>query len=334
MPLITERQAVLNVYAGAAQRGWVVPTFCTENLTTTEAILAATHDYARRRDLRQAPVCVAITNLYSHRSQSVNYTHTRQWQTGLKLFLADLAVLAEPPSPFAGLDILVHLDHVQWDADTALLEGDLSLFSSIMYDASSLPIRDNIARTADFMARRGKQIVVEGACDEIVDAGGQAQTQLTSPETAREYAAATGVDFVVANLGTEHRASAADLKYHGDAARQISRLIGPKLVLHGASSVSGDHIRTLFADGVRKVNIWTTLERDSAPAMLTGLLKNAGKVVGPAEAEKLYREGLLGERADRIGPRSLSHFATCARQQTVFEAMKRIVGDFLELFYV
>jgi hypothetical protein len=38
----------LDVYVRAAGRGWVVPTFCSENLTTTEAILSAVKEYADR----------------------------------------------------------------------------------------------------------------------------------------------------------------------------------------------------------------------------------------------------------------------------------------------
>ena len=45
MPLIVEREAVLDVYAAAAEKGWTVPAFGTENRTTTEAILAAAKEH-------------------------------------------------------------------------------------------------------------------------------------------------------------------------------------------------------------------------------------------------------------------------------------------------
>ena len=41
----------------------------------------------------------------------------------------------------------------------------------------------------------------------------------------------TGVDLVVANLGTEHRASGKDLRYHQTAAKAIKSMIGAKIVL-------------------------------------------------------------------------------------------------------
>ena len=64
-----------------------------------------------------------------------------------------------------------------------------------------------------------------------------AGVSLTDPDAAERYYRATGVDLIVANLGTEHRADAATLRYHGELARKITRRIGPRLCLHGTSSV-------------------------------------------------------------------------------------------------
>ncbi|MCA1809955.1 MAG: class II fructose-bisphosphate aldolase, partial [Lentisphaerae bacterium] len=172
MPLITERAQVLEIYQKAAARRWVIPTFCSENLTTTEAILSAVKEYGEAHQLPQLPVSVAITNLYDHRSQTLNYTRSGSWLVGLKLFMADLQVLCGPDSPFAGLRVMAHLDHIQPQADADLLNSDLRSFSSIMFDASTHPFEENMRLTADFMQKHGGNIVVEGACDEIVDAAG------------------------------------------------------------------------------------------------------------------------------------------------------------------
>lgn len=333
MSLVLERQQVLDVYAKAAEDKWVVPTFCTENLTTTEAILAAAKERAGELGRPDIPVTIAITNQYSHRSQSVNYTHTRRWDIGLKLFLADLKVLTDEGSPFEKLNVMVHLDHTQWDSDEPLLQWDMNQFSMIMYDASSLPFEQNIAKTAEFVERHGDKIVIEGACDEIVDATGEKKSSLTTPESAEEYFSKTGADYIVANLGTEHRASAADLKYHGDIARTISEITGPKLVLHGTSSVGSDQIKNLFGDGIAKVNIWTCLERDSSPELLCDMVANAAKVIGPKKCEELLNAGQLGDKADMQSSPALSHYTTTYRQGIVFERMKEIAKQYFELWY-
>jgi fructose/tagatose bisphosphate aldolase len=334
MPLILDRNKVLDVYKEAAQKKWVIPTFNSENLTTTESILAAALEYSRKINKPDLPVTIGITNQYSHRSQSVYYTHTRMWDIGLKLFLADIAVLTGQGSPFEKLSVMIHLDHTQWDSDKPLLDWDMNLFSMIMYDASSLPFDENIERTAEFIRKNGQKIVVEGACDEIVDATGDTRSTLTTPSQAIKYLDQTGADFIVANLGTEHRASAADLKYHGDVARQISKLTGTKLVLHGTSSVSNDQVKNLFDDGIAKVNIWTILERNSSPVLFEDMVRNASKISGHEKTMAMIENGLLGAKVDKGGKASLSHYTTVYRQDIIFREMKNIVTDYFNLWYV
>ncbi len=333
MPLILERSEVLEIYHKAAYKKWVIPTFNTENLTTTESILAAALEYSQLINQPDIPITVGITNLYSHRSQSVYYTHSGRWDIGLKLFLADIKVLSSKGSPYENLNIMIHLDHVQWGIDKPLLDWNMDMFSMIMYDASDLPLDENIKLTAKFVEENGHKIVIEGACDEIVDATGDERSDLTTPEQALHYLNQTKVDFIVANLGTEHRANSASLKYHKNLARQISILTGPKLVLHGTSSVELKQIKSLFNDGIAKVNIWTTLERDSSPILFEEMVKNASKVIGTDKAKQLVKQGLLGQNVDRASKNSLSHYTTAYRQDIVFGKMKEIILGYLLMWY-
>ena len=330
MPIITGRQNVLAVYEEAAKKGWVIPCICSENLTTTEAILSAASEFAAEKGYDRIPITLAITNQYDHRSQSVFYTHTRRWEVGLMLFRASIEILAEV---FPNVDILIHLDHAQHDTDAALLESDLSMFSSVMYDASTLPMEENIRKTRAYVDSKGDELLIEGACDEIVDATGEARCEITDAEKCARYMKETGVDIVVANLGTEHRASGQDLHYYYDAARAIKEKIGPRICLHGTSSVSNDQIAKLFDDGICKVNIWTALERDSSPALTEWTVKNAAKCGGAKLEQKLIDEGYLAESAKTGGKTDLQYFTTAARQEIVFEEMKKIVRGYLDLWY-
>jgi len=330
--LITERDAVLAVYAGAAERGWVVPCFCAENPTTIEAILAAVREHGERIGVADPPVTLAMTVNYPARQQARRYTRTGRWDLGLRLFLADLRELAGPASPFARLRVLVHLDHVQPREDADLLSGDLSAFSSIMFDASHETFDENIRLTRRFVGERRREIVIEGACDEIFSAGAPAN-ELTSPEKAARFAEETGADFLVANLGTEHRAGAAERAYRGDAARAVRNAVGPRLVLHGCSSVPPDRVARLFDDGIRKVNLWTALERDSTPLLFERMLREAARLVGPRKAEEFRAAGLLGEAADRTSAAALERFTAAWRQEVVFDAMKEIAGRYVRLWF-
>jgi fructose/tagatose bisphosphate aldolase len=332
MALVTGRSSVLDLYKEAAELRWVIPCFCTENLTTTEAVLAAAYDYGRLHGIGDLPITIAITNRYTHRSQTANYSNTGRHDIGLELFLSDIKILTGKGSPFEDLRVMTHLDHIQPDEDE-ILGGDLTRFSSIMFDASSLAFDENIRCTRAFVDGNGEQIVIEGACDEITATRNDETDDLATKEKAVEYIYKTGVDLLVANLGTEHRASIADLTYRGDRAREIKSEIGSKLVLHGCSSVPRDRLAKLFEDGICKVNIWTALERDSSPALFRNMLMHASKIVGKEYAHSLYDAGLLGKNAGTDSPASIDYFTTCYRQRIIFQEMKDIVRGYLTLWY-
>jgi len=313
MSIITNNKEVKEIYRQAAERRWVIPCFCSENLTTTEAILTAAQEFAIDNNHKKVPITLAITVQYSARSQAKNYTHTRRWDTGLKLFRADAEILTREDGPFPNVDVLLHLDHVQYDNDAELIKQDLSGFSSIMYDASELPFEENIQKTAKFVKNNKDKILIEGACDEIYDAAGETHNALTTPENAKRYYEETGVDMMVANLGTEHRANEQTLHYFGDTAQKIRDKVGHRLVLHGLSSVSLDQVKNLYEDGICKVNIWTMLERDASKKLQEEMNNNADKISGP--------------NAD------ISHFTTVYRQDIIFGEMKKIVRRFLDMWY-
>ncbi|MBQ9482339.1 MAG: class II fructose-bisphosphate aldolase [Clostridia bacterium] len=331
--IVTKFNEVKKVYETAASKGWVLPCLCTENQTTTEAILAACSEYGKKIGER-IPIQIAITVNYSHRQQAVNYSNADDWKTGLQLYKDDIKALAGEGGKYEDVIVLLHLDHVQFDDDIELINSDLSDYSSIMYDASALPFEKNIESTAAFVKRMKEKILIEGACDEIVDATGTVHNALTTPENAKRYIDETGVDVIVANLGTEHRATGKELMYHGDLAREIKKLIGTKIVLHGTSSVTNDQIKGLFADGVCKVNIWTALERDTSKPLFYDMVRNASKVAGPEIVDKLIEEGYLTEKC-RTGEKiNIGYFTARYRQRVIFEEMKKMVANYLEMWYI
>lgn len=334
MSLILDRSEVLDIYEYASEKEWVLPTFNTENLTTTEAILSAVAEHGETIGIKNLPIIIGITNTYKDRPQAVYYSNTKRWDIGLKLFLNDLKVLTEKGSPFEHLRVMIHLDHIIWDEDRDLLKWDMSQFSSIMYDASTLPFVENIKNTADFVERQKQNIVIEGACDEIQKSGGvYDQSGLTTPGMAEKYQRETGVDIIVPNLGTEHRSEKSTLKYHNELAREISGKIGKVLCLHGSSSVSKEHLANLYEDGICKVNLWTALERESSGILFEEMVKKAACVIGPEKTKKLIADQILGEKTDQQGPQSINYFTTLYRQEIVFEEMKEIISHYLKLWY-
>lgn len=322
MPLLIGRSPALDIIAEARERHWVLPAFNSENLTTTEAVLAAAVDHGTAIGCPNLPLFVAVTHHYSGRRQTAHYTSSRDAVTGLAVFFAELQALCAAGSPYASLRVLAHLDHGQWDADRELLAGPLTGFSSIMFDASSLPFAENIRLTAEYVSRRGNNFLIEGACDEIPESGEQAGPELTTPERAVEFNSATGVDLIVPNVGTEHRSGVSECHYSAPTVRAISSRIGPKLCLHGTSSLPEEKHAHLAADGIAKANIWTALEREAGAAVFAWMLEHADEIVGGDRVQNLRQEGLLGTAAPSLGGLSLSGFAASARNAIAFDATK------------
>ncbi len=330
MPIITKYSEVKKIYEKAAENKWVIPCICSENLTTTEAIFEAANQFANENNIKNIPITIAITVQYSHRPQAVYYSRTRKWDIGLQLFKSDVEILSKA---YPNVDVMIHLDHIQHDDDLELINTSLEGFSSIMYDASALPFEENIKKTSAYVNKMGGKIMIEGACDEIIDAGGDTHNSITTASDALKYINETGVDMIVANLGTEHRASGKDLMYHAEAAKAICDVIGSKIVLHGASSVSNNQILKLADDGVCKVNIWTALERDSTPFLLEYLVKNASMAAGIESTEKLIEEGFLTQKCLNGKKASINYFTQTAYMSSVYENMIKIVRAYLDMWY-
>jgi fructose-bisphosphate aldolase class II len=333
MPLVVDRSQVLDIYAEAEEKKWVLPTFNVENLTSCEAILEAVDKFGQSKKVNNLPIIIGITNRYPSRPQTAYYTHTRNWKVGMRLFLDDLDVLTSKESPYHHLRVMIHIDHMQWDLDEELQNWDMNCFSSLMYDASTLPFEQNIEKTSSFVKKYKKEIIIEGASDEIGATRISKKTWGFNAEQAEKYYRETGIDLIVADLGTEHRTDHANLSYKSELAREITRRIGPKLCLHGTSSVTPDKLNNLFDDGIRKVNVWTILERDGAKSLFHHMIENASKIVGPERANELYKANLLGEKSTLDEPLSLDYFPTTYRQEIIFRSMIQTITDYLYLWY-
>lgn len=84
-------------------------------------------------------------------------------------------------------------------------------------------------------------------------------------EKAIEYTSQTGIDFLVADLGTEQQSSnVGKCIYLGDRARELTKNLGKSmLVLHGTSCLNNEQMTSLSQDGVIRVNMWTRIAREA-----------------------------------------------------------------------
>ena len=167
---------------------------------------------------------------------------------------AYLMKLVEAAVIDTGLDICLHLDHGE-DFEICKKCVDDG-FTSVMIDGSKHPYEENIALTKQVVEyAHAHGVVVEaelgklaGVEDNIkVDAR---SATFTDPEEAAEFVQRTGVDSLAIAIGTSHGAykfkpgQKPQLRF--DILEEVEkRLPGFPIVLHGASSVNQDDIKTI-----------------------------------------------------------------------------------------
>ena len=154
--------------------------------------------------------------------------------------------------------VALHVDHGKY---TEALDAIENGFSSVMFDGSSYPIEENIAKTKEIVKlAHAKGISVEA---EVGGIGGEEDGRISRGECADpnecRMIADLGIDFLAAGIGNIHGKYPADWEgLHFDLLREIKEKIGDlPLVLHGGSCIPADQIRKAISLGVSKINVNT-----------------------------------------------------------------------------
>lgn len=297
MPLIREYAHVKEIYQEAGELGVGLPVFCAEDRETLEAILASVLEFGRTIGVADLPIIPAWTSRYPARGQMTLLTHCGDPVLGTRLMFADLETFMGPDSPYRHLRVMPHLDHAFPWLDGDILHDFADAFASVMCDSSEKPLAENIQLTAAYVDKVRGRVVVEGAVDEIIESGdGAVKNEPTTVEQAEAFLGATGVDVIVPNLGTEHRATADEVDYRSDRAREISACVGKILCLHGTSSVKPADLPKLPQDGIVKINIYTTLAVHGGQALTREVLAQIGNTFTETQLRELVAAGVLGAR--------------------------------------
>jgi fructose/tagatose bisphosphate aldolase len=336
MPLITDYKQVKEIYQEAAELRLGLPVFCAEDRETLEAILAAACEMGRRIGREDIPIVPAWTCRYPGRGQMTLLTASGDPVLGTRLMMSDLVAMTSGTSPYRKLRVLPHLDHGFPWLDGDIMEMFTDDFASIMCDASEKPFEENVRLTASFVERTRGRVVVEGAVDEIFESGGTGQkNELTTVEQARRFLSATGVDIIVPNVGTEHRATADTVRYHSERAREISAAVGRILCLHGTSSVKPVDLPKLPDDGFVKINVYTTLAVHGGQAVARKVLETISDIFTPTQVRELVDAHVLGQQVlSRMAPPQprLAMVANPPRRDAWFTAVRDRCLDFLLAF--
>ena len=154
--------------------------------------------------------------------------------------------------------VALHLDHGTYEGCYKCIEAG---FSSIMFDGSSYPIDENVAKTKELVkvcAEKGMSLEAEvgsigGEEDGVVGMG-----ECADPNECKAIAD-LGVDMLAAGIGNIHGkypANWAGLSFETlDAVQQKTGAM--PLVLHGGTGIPDDMIKKAIDLGVSKINVNT-----------------------------------------------------------------------------
>lgn len=168
--------------------------------------------------------------------------------------LATLEIARRSSAPIA-----VHLDHAE---RVELVDEAVALgFSSVMYDGGKMTYDENVAVTAEVVARcREAGVFVEAELGEVGGKdGAHAPGVRTDPAEAGAFVAATGVDALAVAVGSSHAMKERTASLDLELIERLRAAVPVPLVLHGSSGVPDEVISRAIVAGMRKINVSTHL---------------------------------------------------------------------------
>jgi fructose-bisphosphate aldolase class II len=159
------------------------------------------------------------------------------------------------------IPMVIHLDHGASMAH--VIEAIQAGFTSVMIDASSLPLEENIEATKHVVEiAHSVNVSVEGELGTIGTTGPEAEAGsdaiiYTNPDDVVTFVEATGVDSLAIAIGTSHGIYPKDRKpeLKLDLLKEIASRVDIPLVLHGGSANPEAEIAEAVKLGINKINI-------------------------------------------------------------------------------
>ena len=188
--------------------------------------------------------------------------------------------------------IFLNADHTHSLASA--IEAAEAGFDSIVFDLSALPFEENARQTKaaiETLKAINPAILIEGEIgdigtgSEIHDVAPDLAKGLTTPEEAKQFVEATGIDILAPAVGNMHGMVRSMVqgttKKRLDLARiaQIKSATGALMTLHGASGTNDDDLRQAIAAGINIVHINTELRVAWRRGLEEGLSREPQEVV-------------------------------------------------------
>jgi fructose-bisphosphate aldolase, class II len=190
----------------------------------------------------------------------------------------------------SGLPIFLNADHTHSLAKA--VEAANAGFDAVTIDFSALPFDQNVAQTkeaAEAIKSVNRAILAEGEIGDIGTGSEIKETaqggKLSTPEEARQFVEATGIDILAPAVGNMHGMLKSMVqgkaKKHLDLERiaQIKQAAGVFLTLHGGSGTDDEHFRKAIAAGINIIHINTELRVAWRESLDKSLARDSNEVV-------------------------------------------------------
>ncbi len=188
-----------------------------------------------------------------------------KYMTGFKTVAAMVKAMDEELG--ITVPVATHLDHGTYEGCYKCIKAG---FTSIMFDGSSLPIDENVAKTKELVAvahNLGMSIEAEVGAIGGEEDGVVGQGECADPDECKSVAD-LGVDMLAAGIGNIHGkypANWAGLSF--ETLDAIQKKTGKMpLVLHGGTGIPDDMIKKAIDLGVSKINVNTECQLSFAAA--------------------------------------------------------------------
>ncbi len=230
MPLVSTTEMFKRAYEG----GYAIGAFNVNNMEIVQAIVEAANEL-------KSPVILQVSKGARDYAKPVYLTK-----------LVEAALLD------SNIPIALHLDHGDsFETCKACIDSG---FTSVMIDGSHLSLADNIAltkRVVEYAHAHDPYITVEGELGQLAgveDDINVAHHSYTNPDDVVEFVTKTGCDSLAIAIGTSHGAfkfkPGVKPQLRFDILEEVARrLPNFPIVLHGASSVSQEYVKTINANG-------------------------------------------------------------------------------------
>lgn len=140
-------------------------------------------------------------------------------------------------------------------------------YSLVMYSDEEIDCETQVQRVSSLAKEaHASGVTIEGEAAALAGVGGELEAipvdlRLTSPQTAREFVARTGVDALAVNIGQAHLHGRGETRLDFARLEELHSAVNVPLVLHGATSVNRDDLARAARSGIRKINVGSILKQ-------------------------------------------------------------------------